>query len=183
MMKAGNTAVSALWRDIFSLGFYKRSQGRMARQATFIVLAIVVGLAGWTLLDYMTGKVLPLTNLILIETPAGPDASAEQLESIRSRAAIYDAINGYGRYLVPLAVVFGGGWLAFRAVNVPQFADFLIAVEAEMNKVSWPSRAEMFRSTIVVIVTIFGLAVVLFGYDLIWRYLLYLIGVLPSSSG
>ena len=67
--------------------------------------------------------------------------------------------------------VFGGLWLAFRAVNVPWIADFLIAVEAEMNKVSWPSRAEMFRSTIVVIVTIFGLAFVLFGYDLIWRSL------------
>jgi preprotein translocase subunit SecE len=182
MVKEGNTAVSALWRDLFSLGFYKRSQGRMARQVTAAVLAIVVLLAGYTLSDYMTGKVLPFTNLILIETPAGQEPSAEQLEAIKSRTALYDTINGYGRYLVPMAIVFGGFWLAFRAVNVPQFADFLIAVEAEMNKVSWPSRAEMFRSTIVVIVTIFGLAIVLFGYDLTWQVILRAIGVLPRLT-
>ncbi len=33
-----------------------------------------------------------------------------------------------------------GLWLCFRLVNMPRFADFLIAVEAEMNKVSWPTR-------------------------------------------
>ena len=36
-----------------------------------------------------------------------------------------------------------------------QFADFLIAVEAEMTKVSWPSRGELVRSSIVVILVIF----------------------------
>ena len=32
-------------------------------------------------------------------------------------------------------------------MNMPRFADFLIAVEAEMNKVSWPSKAELIRSS------------------------------------
>ena len=45
MMKEGNTAVATLWRDLFSIGFYKRSQGRIARQATAVVLAVVV--FGW----------------------------------------------------------------------------------------------------------------------------------------
>ncbi len=88
--------------------------------------------------------------------------------------ATYDAVNGYARYVFPMLLMFGGLWLAFRAVNVPWIADFLIAVEAEMNKVSWPSRAEMFRATLVVIFTIFGLAITLFGYDLLWRSLLEL---------
>jgi preprotein translocase subunit SecE len=181
MMKEANTTASAMWRDLFSLGFYKRSQGRIARQVTAIVLGLVVALAAWSLLDYLGGKVLPLTNLILVEAPAGQQATPEQLELISSRKAIFDSVNGYARYVIPMIVLFGGFWLAFRAVNIPRFADFLIAVEAEMNKVSWPSRTEMFRSTIVVTVTIFGLAFVLFGYDLIWRTLLDLIGVLPSS--
>ena len=43
--------------------------------------------------------------------------------------------------------------------ELPGFADFLIAVEAEMNKVSWPSRGELFRASIVVLVMIFVLAV------------------------
>ena len=33
-------------------------------------------------------------------------------------------------------------------VNLPVFADFLIAVEAEMNKVSWPTRGELFRGSV-----------------------------------
>ena len=32
-----------------------------------------------------------------------------------------------------------GLWASYRLVNVPAVADFLIAVEAEMNKVSWPT--------------------------------------------
>ena len=62
-----------------------------------------------------------------------------------------------------LAVV--GVWAAFRSVNWPAFADFLIAVEAEMNKVSWPLRGELFRSSAVVIFTIFAIGIVLFGFD------------------
>jgi preprotein translocase subunit SecE len=71
-----------------------------------------------------------------------------------------------------------GVWFAFRLVNMPRFADFLISVEAEMNKVSWPTRTELFRSSIVVIVTIFGLAMLLFFYDVIWRYVLMFLGVI-----
>jgi preprotein translocase subunit SecE len=75
----------------------------------------------------------------------------------------------YGLPTVLLAV---GIWLGFRIVNVPSFADFLIAVEAEMNKVSWPSRLELVRSSMVVIILMFGLTVVLFGYDTILAWLL-----------
>lgn len=82
------------------------------------------------------------------------------------------------RYLVPGLVVLAGAWVAYRLVNIPRFADFLIAVEAEMNKVSWPSRGELLRSSVVVMVMIFALAVVLFAYDLIWRILLTALGVM-----
>jgi len=63
-------------------------------------------------------------------------------------------------------------------VNVPQFADFLIAVEAEMAKVSWPTRTEVYRSSAVVLVMIFSLAVVLFVFDFLWSQLFQWIGVL-----
>ncbi len=65
-----------------------------------------------------------------------------------------------------------GCWIAFRLVNMPRFADFLISVEAEMNKVSWPTRTELLRSSIVVILMIFGLASLLFIYDVLWKFLL-----------
>jgi preprotein translocase subunit SecE len=74
--------------------------------------------------------------------------------------------------VVPLVVLVGGLWASFRVVQLPSFADFLISVEAEMNKVSWPTREELFRASIVVILMIFFLAVILFAYDLAWKFLL-----------
>lgn len=81
------------------------------------------------------------------------------------------------QFLVPGALLAIGLWVSFRVVNVPRFADFLIAVEAEMNKVSWPSRDVLFRSSFVVMFTIFFLATLLFLYDLLWSQLLVLLGV------
>jgi preprotein translocase subunit SecE len=81
------------------------------------------------------------------------------------------------QYLVPALLALAGLWISYRVVNLPRFADFLIAVEAEVNKVSWPSRGELIRSTVVVLITIFALAAILFFYDLLWSQLLRLLGV------
>ena len=61
--------------------------------------------------------------------------------------------------------------MSYRVVNYPKFADFLIAVEAEMNKVSWPTRGELVRSSIVVIFVILVLAGLLYFYDLLWGFI------------
>jgi len=82
------------------------------------------------------------------------------------------------RFLLPGVVLVMGLWVAYRLVNWPAFADFLISVEAEMNKVSWPGRPELIRSSLVVMFTIFFLAAVLFAYDLFWKKILELLGVL-----
>ena len=74
-------------------------------------------------------------------------------------------------YGAPGALLAVGLWAAYRLVNVPAFADFLIAVEAEMNKVSWPTRSELIRSSLVVLITIFFLAAVLFGFDALWSWI------------
>jgi preprotein translocase subunit SecE len=76
------------------------------------------------------------------------------------------------RYVVPGILLAVGVWIAFRIVNIPSFADFLISVEAEMNKVSWPGRTELWRASMVVIVVIFLLAGILFAYDLILKYVI-----------
>ena len=69
------------------------------------------------------------------------------------------------KYAIPVVVLLVGIWLGYRIVNLPTFADFLIAVEAEMNKVSWPSQTALIRSSMVVIILMFGLTMVLFFYD------------------
>lgn len=81
-------------------------------------------------------------------------------------------LPGASRYYIPGLILAAGLWLGYRLVNLPTFADFLIAVEAEMNKVSWPSRTELVRSSTVVIILIFGLTLTLFAYDTIWQALL-----------
>ena len=87
------------------------------------------------------------------------------------------------KYGIPGAILVVGVWLSYRVVNLPRFADFLISVEAEMNKVSWPSRGELIRSSVVVVFVIFFLAMLLFGYDLFWQTVFTWIGILHGAEG
>lgn len=72
------------------------------------------------------------------------------------------------QFAIPGVLLLAGLWASYRLVNVPAFADFLIAVEAEMNKVSWPTRTELFRASMVVLILIFSLAIILAVYDFFW---------------
>lgn len=133
---------SLLLQEFLSAGVYKRSQGRMARQITCIVIWVVVALGCWRL-----------------------------------------SVEGFARQQmpvklgVPAVILLVGAWIGYRLVNYPPFADFLIAVEAEMNKVSWPTWRELSRSTVVVIVLIVGLTAILFALDSIWLFMLTALGV------
>jgi len=51
-------------------------------------------------------------------------------------------------------------------------SSFLRAVKGEMKKVSWPSRPEIVRSTIVVIVTILLFALIIGGIDIAFLQIL-----------
>jgi preprotein translocase subunit SecE len=86
------------------------------------------------------------------------------------------------RYGVPALVGAILGWITFRLLQYPPFVEFLIATEAEMNKVSWTSRADLYRATIVVLSTVLIVAVYLFGVDTLWSHLLQWIGVLRFSG-
>ena len=80
-------------------------------------------------------------------------------------------------YAIAGVILVGGLWFCFRLINLSRFADFLIAVEAEMNKVSWPTRQELVRSSIVVIFIIFFMAALLYGFDIIWEQLFRILSV------
>ncbi len=146
MQKDKQSAASPLLRDVLSLDIYKRSQGRIARQVTFAVLAITIGIGAWRLSEHSKGG----------------DAAM--------------------RLYLPVAILLVGGFLAFRAVCIPKIADFLISVEAEMAKVSWPTKSELIRQSIVVLVTIFFLAILLFAFDLIWATLFELLGIVERAD-
>ena len=81
------------------------------------------------------------------------------------------------KYLIPFLVGIVGLWLGYRVVNYTRFADFLIAVEAEMNKVSWPGKTELWSASCVVIFVIFAMALALFAFDVIWTKIFEVIGI------
>lgn len=141
MSKQKAMPASSFVGEIFHIGLYKPTQGRITRQVTCATVWLVIGLAAYKL--YQT---------------------------------LYAA--GEWQYIGSFALLVTGLWAGYRLVNYAKFADFLIAVEAEMNKVSWPSWAELVRSSLVVIFVIFFLAIVLFGYDMIWKFVFTSIGVL-----
>lgn len=127
-----------MFHDFLHAERYKRNQGRMARRVTMWVMIAI-----WAIAAY---RVFAFWNSF-------PDFWLRILD-----ASLW-------RYMIPTMVAALGCWISFRIVNIPSFADFLIAVEAEMNKVSWPSRKELIRSSAVVIIVIGFLVVVLFAFD------------------
>ena len=76
------------------------------------------------------------------------------------------------RFTLPILLTVFSLWFAYRLVNFPPFADFLIATEAELNKVSWTTRKRLVQDTIVVLVTMLLLTVFLFTVDVFWGRLL-----------
>ena len=68
---------------------------------------------------------------------------------------------------VGLFVVFAA--LIYWMVNKPSLADFMIAAEGEMKKVSWSSRREIAISTFIVIIVVIGMAALLGVTDLVFK--------------
>ena len=155
MAKEKSVARASFLQDLFQFGVYKRNQGRVVRQVTFAAMAVTLLLGSWQLFDV--------------------------LQVGRSQWRLVPGAR-HGVHPARRAPAGRRCGSAYRLVNFPQFADFLIAVEAEMNKVSWPSRTELIRSSLVVIFMMFFLAFVLFGFDLIWQILFKAIGVIHTPS-
>jgi preprotein translocase subunit SecE len=145
-----HAAGGTFWSELLSVGVYKRNQGRVARQVTFAALALTLAVGVWRL-----SQLLPLWLANAGTSATGPTVDL-----------------GVVRFLVPGTILAAGLWLLYRLVNMPRFADFLIAVESEMAKVSWPTGAEVARSSAVVIFLIFALAAILAAYDLFWWFVL-----------
>lgn len=169
-MHNNQVRAGSLLGDMFSMSLYKWNQGRLTRQVTFAALAVVMGLGAWRLSQVIAGF-------------AGGDAGGADSGLLRFllpadagekyRFLLWISHPAVLRFLIPAVLLAVAVWLAFRIVNIPRFAEFLIAVEAEMAKVSWPTNHEVFRSSAVVIFLIFALAFLLAAFDLFWGFLLH----------
>ena len=79
-------------------------------------------------------------------------------------------LNMWIETLVPVGLFVGLALLIFLLVNKHKVADFMIASEGEMKKVSWSSRQEIAVSTIVVIIVVVCMALLLGITDLGFQF-------------
>jgi preprotein translocase SecE subunit len=154
----------------FTIVPYKRTQGQRVRRGTIVGLLALAGAGIYSLINHRTLGIG--TQHWQVRIPFTDGETLTLLPNIQ--------------YTVPLLLVFASVWLAYRVVNLPAFADFLIATEAELNKVSWTTRKRLVQDTIVVLVTVILLTVFLFVVDQLWALILSNVGVLqiaPPSGG
>lgn len=132
---------------------HKPSQGRTTRIATGVGAALLLGLT---------------VHFLLTQVPAWffPPTDQGQAAAARVWTGIVVALT------VVLAVV------AWRVINRPDHAEFLIATDSEMKKVNWTSRKALWGSTKVVIFFMLAIAGILFLVDLVFHWLFFLIDVL-----
>ena len=144
---------------------FKATQGLNLRRYTIVGILIVGWSGAWSL---YRNQILGTGDLML------------SIPFVEFQIAILPSKE----VTVPLLIVLATGWFAWRLVNVPPFADFLIATEAEMNKVSWSTRKRLIQDTIVVLITVAIITTFLLVIDLFWGWLLSrsFIGVLPSKT-
>lgn len=112
---------------------YKRGQGKYTRLCSALGAAIVAGLGCLRLYQHLE--------------------AADWNLSPRTRLWVTT--------MVPAGLFVALSLLIFYLVNKPAIADFMIAAEGEMKKVSWSSRKEIAVSTFIVIVVVVIMAVLL----------------------
>ena len=172
-----------LLKELFRFRRYKNSQGRLIRRLTMAGAWVLFATAAWkcTLMDFtwlarwctwLAGWDAQLEAANVANAP--PETVELLTAKIQEFVSTFVFVCPYS--LAGLILLFGL-WFGYRLVNWTTFADFLIAVEGEMAKVSWPSKAELRSSTIVVLTVFFFLAGVLYAYDLILVFLFKVIGV------
>jgi preprotein translocase subunit SecE len=85
---------------------------------------------------------------------------------------------GIGWLAICSAIVVAAGLISARLLNRPRWADFLISVQAEIDKVTWPSKAEVRKATAVVLVLLTLMAGVVFVFDVLWQWVFKTLGFL-----
>jgi len=101
-----------------------------------------------------------------------------KLDAINPGDVVTQSVKTWIQTGVPTLLFLIMGWLIYKLVNVPRCADFMIATEGEMKKVSWSSRKEIITSTKVVIVTVIIMSILLALVDIGFAKIFQTMGVL-----
>ncbi len=140
--------MSYVYEDSMVFDIYKRGQGKNTRLCSAFAIAIITGLGCLTLFKKLEAASWGLSN----------------------KTTLWIATMVPAGLFVVLAL------LIFWLVNKSSIADFMIAAEGEMKKVSWSSKQEITVSTIIVIAVVIVMAVLLgttdFGFRLFFDWLI-----------
>lgn len=117
---------------------YKRGQGKNTRLWSAFAVAIVAALGCMRLYSKLEAASLGLSP----------------------KATLWVAT------MVPAGLFVVAAFFIFWLVNKPSVADFMVAAEGEMKKVSWSSRQEIYVSTVVVISVVIVMSSLLGATDL-----------------
>lgn len=152
----------------FTASGYKPSQGQRVRRATLL------GLLGLLFFGIYT-----LINSGLLE-----GSGRNWIFRVPFTGTIFTILPDV-RLTMPLVLSAVFGWLAYRLVHMPTFAEFLIATEGELNKIAWPTKRSLWQDTIVVLATVLLMTVFLFVVDVAWGKILShpWVGVLRIDEG
>jgi len=121
---------------------YKRGQGKYTRLCSAFAAAIIAGLGCWRL--YLT-------------------LEAADLWGISQKVHLWiETLVPAGLFVVLALFI---SWL----MNKPSTADFMIAAESEMKKVSWSSKQEIAVSTLIVIIVVVLMALLLGATDIVFN--------------
>jgi len=135
---------------------YRWPKGRVIRTVAFVVVALI----GFDL-AYGGAWAQWSASQSLAESPGESGGTG-------LRQMIYAGI-----FAALAAVVFFGGGFAIGFHK--KSAQFLIEVEEEMTRVTWPSRTDVVRSTIMIAILSVFLALLIFGVDFLNSQLLALV--------
>ncbi|MDO5552684.1 MAG: preprotein translocase subunit SecE [Planctomycetia bacterium] len=135
------STLKSLIQELLKVSLYKPNQGKIARRLTFLGLLVIFLAGSWCIIR-------------------------DHMFSWLSTDALGDP-----SMLVALVNILFFGWFSWRLVNFAPFADFLVSVEAEMTKVSWPSKTELFSTTKVVMIFMVLFIALIYVYDFVFNVL------------
>ena len=134
------------------LEIYKKGQGTWARGVGYVCCGLLVLFGAIRLFAFynVPGQHVWIKNVPLL-----------------GNVSMYHAIA--------LAAFLIGMLLVHLVLNREDLVNLLIDTEQEMKKVSWPSKAEVWSATIVVVLVTALLAGLLFGFDIVLQRVFKLI--------
>ena len=83
---------------------------------------------------------------------------------------------------VPALAFILGAWAVYRLTHWPRFADFLVQVQGELDKVNWATWEYLIRATGVVLVTMVITTAFLWLCNFAWLNLFEMIGFLRATK-